>query len=456
MDDSLVRKIQSIVGVKNVLLAKEEREAYSFDAKVQGRAPCAVVRPKSTDEVARVLAECNRASCPVIARGAGTGNIGGAVPEADAVVLELVRMNSIVELAPQEMIARVEAGVVNKALDDAAKAHGLMYAPDPASFETSTLGGNAATGAGGLRAVRYGVTKHHVLGLVVVMANGRIIKTGQRTCKGVVGYDLTELFIGSEGTLGIITELTVRLTPRPQSRKTLIALFEGLAEAARSVNQILRSGLRPVVMELVDKKTLAAVRETMADAPPYEDNLLLIEVAGATQIAEIEAGLVKQCCLDAGALRVDIAATEQEAESLWAARRAISPALYKIRPKKIAQDVTVPIPKLPEMIRELERIATSRGLLWAAYGHAGDGNIHANLLIDPEVTGQMESAKEAVVELFEKVLALGGTISGEHGVGSVKREYIEMELSDQSLEVQRAIKKSLDPKNILNPGKIFP
>ena len=456
MNRELLQKLVAAVGEKNVLTGPVDLQAYSLDAKVRGKAPLAVVRPASTSEVRQVMAACHKARCAVIPRGAGTGNVGGAVPETDAIVLETVRMNRILEISADEQLARAQAGVVNDRLDKEAGKYGLIYAPDPASHETCTLGGNAATCAGGLRAVRYGVTKNHVLGLSVVLADGRLIQTGVRTKKGVVGYDLTELFIGSEGTLGVITELTVRLMPKPETQLTLIALFDELADAGRCVVALLKSGVVPTVCELMDKKTLEAVRLVSEDAPEWDANLLLMEVTGHKEGVVADAKRIGQVCRETGAKKVHTAKDESESKKLWAARKSISPALYKLRPHKEAEDVTVPIPKLVALIEALREIAQSHGVLWAAYGHAGDGNLHANLLVDPKNEDEFLRVQKARKELFERVVEIGGTISGEHGVGSSKRDFIGLELSPDTLDVMRSIKRALDPNNILNPGKIFP
>ena len=455
-DGKLLKNLRKIVGKKNVLEEHEILLTYSYDAKVKGVLPIAVIRPASTQEVSKVMNLCFENRVPVIPRGAGTGTAGGAVPQSKAVVLELVRMNDVYEISADEQLARVGAGVVTLHLDSAAGKHGLMYAPDPASHETSTLGGNAATCAGGLRAVRYGVTKNHVLELVVVLADGRIIRTGVRTKKGVVGYDLTGLFVGSEGTLGVITELTVRLCPKPEFQKTLIAVFDDLDDAGRSVIDILNKGIVPTVLELMDRQTLDAVRRADGNAPEIDGNVLLIEVSGIREIAEVTAGQIEALCKNNKALKVESATDESESAMLWKARRSISPALYKIRPHKIAEDVTVPIPKLVHLIDKLREIAESKNILWAAYGHAGDGNLHANLLVDPDDEAEMKRVNVARRELLEAVVEMGGTISGEHGIGSSKRDFIGLELSPESIDIQRAIKKALDPHNLLNPGKVFP
>lgn len=456
MDNRLIIKFNALVGPKNVLTDPVDLQAYASDSKFTGEPPLAVVRPVSTNEVAQVLAACHEASCPVIPRGAGTGTVGGAVPITASVVLELVRMNRILEIAPDEQLARVQAGVITADLDAAARKDGLFFAPDPASSDVSTVGGNAATCAGGLRAVRYGVVKNHVLGLTVVLADGRVLQTGVRTRKGVVGFDLTELFVGSEGTLGVITELTVRLLSVPETSKTLVALFDDLETAGRCVLDLLAGGVTPTVLELMDRRTLKAVRSENRQVPDYRANLLLIEVAGYAAGVLADTNRVEQICTDAGAKRVETAADESEARRLWTARKAISPALYKIRPHKIAEDVTVPIPKLVALIEGLRELAGEHSLAWAAYGHAGDGNLHANFLVDESDADEMARALAARDQLFRLVLSLGGTLSGEHGVGLSKLDYVGLELSETNLAVQRAIKKALDPTNLLNPGKALP
>jgi glycolate dehydrogenase FAD-linked subunit len=452
----LLSALRKVVGKEHLLTKREDLVAYSQDAKVRGKNPAAIVRPDSTEQVSRVMAVCHEAGMPVIARGAGTGMVGGAVPESEALVLDLVRMNRILEIAADEQLARVECGVVTARLDAAVGEYGLIYAPDPASSATSTIGGNAATGAGGLRAVKYGVTKHHMLGLQIVLADGRIIETGVRTKKGVVGYDLTELFVGSEGTLGVITELTVRLMPKPEAKRTLVATFEELERAGGCVIRLLAAGVVPTVLEIMDVRTLEAARLDNAEVPDFGAHLLLIEATGRSAQVDVDAETIESICREAGAKDVIAARNEDEAARLWSARKGISTALNKLKPQKKADDITVPIPQMVNLLNTFNSIADEQDLLCAAYGHAGDGNIHANFLFDPADPEESKRVKLAREKLFEAVVEMGGTISGEHGVGSSKRPYIKLELSDTQLDVQRSIKRALDPKNILNPGKIFP
>lgn len=448
--------LEKIVGKQNVFSRHEDRLVYSYDAKVKGQLPLLVVRPDSTRQVAAILALCNENLVPVITRGAGTGAVGGAVPINDGIVLETARMNRILEIASDEHLARVQCGVVTADLSKATKQYALFYGPDPASADTCTIGGNAATCAGGLRAVKYGVTKNHILGLTVVTASGRVIRTGVRTKKGVVGYDLTSLYVGSEGTLGVITELTVRLLPLPKEKKTLIASFDNLNSAGKCIVKILGCPVIPTVLEIMDRFTLKVVGVEKIDPALADSELLLIEIDGEGKRLKEDTDFLANLCRQNGAKRVQIAKSEAQAQSLWEARKGISPALYKIRPQKIAEDVAVPIPKIPALLEGFKKIAESHALLWAAYGHGGDGNIHANLLMDPTDADEIARAKHARSELFQLAVSLGGTISGEHGVGYAKKEFIRLELSDDSIAVQLAIKKALDPNNILNPGKIFP
>jgi len=452
----LISDFSNILGKQNLITDAQELAAYSFDAKFEGVIPMMVLRPCSTKEVSRVLKICNREEIPVVPRGAGTGTTGGAVPIKKGIVIELVRLNRILEISHEELLARVQAGVVTADLDMEGEKAGLMYGPDPASSKTSTIGGNAATCAGGLRAVKYGVTKHHILELVVVLSNGDIIRTGSRAKKDVTGYDLTELFIGSEGTLGIITEITVRLLPRPEKKITFVCLFEKLEEAGQCVIEILRSGITPLALELMDKRTLLAVNKAEPEALVTPENTLLVEIAGNRRVIEVEYESLRDICAGSGATVINRARDEQEAKKLWESRRSISPALYELKSGKISEDVAVPVPRLADLIKGFRKIAESYELLWAAYGHGGDGNLHANILVDKRDKNELEKGEKARRELFELVVSMKGAISGEHGIGALKRDFIGMELSEENLNAQRAIKKALDPKNILNPEKVLP
>lgn len=452
--DSGIRALARTWGPGAIIEGAGELAPFASDNKISGAPPLAVVRPATVEQVVELVHACRAGRVALIPRGAGTGTVGGAVPESPAVVLDTARMDRILEIDPGDRIARVEPGVVTERFQKEVERHGLMYPPDPASADRCTLGGNAATNAGGLRAVKYGVTGEYVMGLVVVTGEGEVLKTGYRTRKGVVGYDLTHLFVGSEGTLGIIVELTLRLVRRPPARRVMTASFRDLAHCARGVRAVLDADAAPCAIELVDAACVEAV-EKLGKVVSIQGPYLLIEVDGCAD--EVERGIVEIDGLLKGlgaAMRT--AADDAEAKALWDARRAISDALKDAAPKKMAEDVTVPISKLVALLEGVRDLAGPLGLATVSYGHAGDGNLHVNALYDPAEPGATERVAAFREALFDLTLRLGGTMSGEHGVGIAKRLFIGKELSPASLELHRRIKRALDPDNILNPGKIWP
>jgi glycolate oxidase len=454
---SLVRKIADIVGWQHILTSPEERWCYAFDATDRARMPDAVVFPGSAAEVAEIVLLANELRFPVVPRGAGTGRSGGAVPIAGGVVLVLTRLNRIIEINKNDLVAVVEPGVVLGKLKAAVEAEGLYYPPDPASAEFCTIGGNVAECAGGAVAVQYGVTRDYVLGLEVVLPTGEIITAGTRTMKGVVGYDLTRLFLGSEGTLGVITSITLKLVSKPPARQTLAAGFNTLTAAAEAVSLILRSGLAPTALEFMDHVTLACVKEMLPfQLPEGTAALLLIAVDGQIHDVETRAARIAEFCREQGAGLVLRAQTAEEAEGLWRARKVVSPALLKVKPHKVSEDVVVPLGAIPQLIDALQDIAHQRGLIIPSYGHAGDGNIHVNVLYDHHVAREREAVHLAVEDIFAMVRKLNGTLSGEHGIGLTKAPYLGLEVSEAAMALQRRIKAAFDPLNIMNPGKIFP
>jgi glycolate oxidase len=450
---SVVKELKNIVGSAYLSTSPEDMIAYSYDATQQEVLPWAVARPVSAQEVSAILRLANRELFPVVPRGAGTGMSGGSVPVHNGLVLSLERMNRILEIDDQNLVATVEPGVITGDLQREVEERGLFYPPDPASNKVCTIGGNVAECAGGLRAVKYGVTKDYVLGLEVVLPTGEIIRTGARTAKSVAGYDLTKLIVGSEGTLGVATTIFLRLLPLPESVRTISAFFSSIEGAATAVAKIIASRIIPRALEFVDRYALHAVesylKEGIADGAAA---MLLVEVDGAADSTARESELIAGIMTRAGASNVKKAETEAEREQLWKARRAISPALYTIKPKKVNEDIVVPRSRIPDILREIEEIAKRYDLLIVNFGHAGDGNIHTNIMIDEE---DKRKAESAVKEIFESTLRMGGSISGEHGIGLSKAVYLPMEIGPAALAAMRRIKQALDPNNILNPGKIF-
>ncbi len=449
----ILKELARIVGSANLLLSPEERTVYSYDATQRASLPWAVARPVTAAEVSRILTLANRERFPVVPRGAGTGMSGGSVPIEGGLVLSLERMNRILEINEEDFLAVAEPGVVTGELQRAVEAKGLFYPPDPASHQFCTLGGNVAECAGGLRAVKYGVTKDYVLGLEVVLPTGEIITTGARTVKSVAGYDLTKLIVGSEGTLGVVTKITVRLLPLPENVRTLAAFFHSVNDAARAASMVLAGRIVPRALELVDQAALRAVETYLKeDLSEGAAAMLLVEVDGTAEATAREGKEAAAIMTAHGATRIREADSAAEREHLWKARRAISPALYTIKPKKVNEDIVVPRSKIADILREIGEISRKHDLLIVNFGHAGDGNIHTNILADD---ADLPRAEKAVRDIFEATLRLGGSISGEHGIGIAKAEYLPMEFGPDAIAAMKRIKQALDPNDILNPGKIF-
>ncbi len=453
LEPAVLNELQRIVGPAHCSTLPEELVAYSYDATRREALPWAVIRPHEAAEIAQVLALANRKCIPVIPRGAGTGMSGGSVPVQGGIVLSCERMNRIIEIDGEDATAIVEPGVVTGDFQRAVEARGLFYPPDPASRNFCTLGGNVAECAGGLRAVKYGVTKDYILGLEVVLPTGEIVSTGARTLKGVAGYDLTKLIVGSEGTLGIVTKIIVRLLPLPQSVQTAAAFFSAADGAARAAVQILTNGIVPRALELVDRAALRAVesfrKENLSDGAGA---MLLVETDGTETAARDEISRIGDILTREGAQRVRAAGTAEERDRLWEVRRAISPALAPLKANKMNEDIVVPRSRIADILQTIESIAQRYDLLIVNFGHAGDGNIHTNIMADDE---DLPRAHDAVREIFAATLQMGGSISGEHGIGIAKAAYLPMELSAATIAAMRRIKQALDPNNILNPGKIF-
>jgi glycolate oxidase len=450
---SVLRELEKIVGRTNLFTDAEELVVYSYDATRLESLPWAVARPASAYEVSEILLLANREHFPVVPRGAGTGMSGGSVPVSGGLVLSFERMNRILEIDKKNRMAIAEPGVVTGDLQREVESLGLFYPPDPASHQFCTLGGNVAECAGGLRAVKYGVTRDYVLGLEVVLPTGEIIETGARTLKSVAGFDLTRLIIGSEGTLGIVTKIIIKLLPLPESIQTLSAFFSDVRSAAQAIAKITASAIIPRALELIDGGAIRAVENYLKqDISHGSGAMLLAEVDGPLAVTASEIATLEQICRDAGAVMVKRAENKAEQDQLWKIRRSISPALYTIKPRKINEDIVVPPSRVPDIVAEVQDIAKRYSLLIVTFGHAGDGNIHVNILIDEE---ERPNAMKAVKDVFTAVLKMQGSISGEHGIGLSKANYLPMEVGKHALEAMKKIKRALDPNNILNPGKIF-
>ena len=456
LDKNLIPQIEKIVGKENVLASKEDLICYGYDATNLEVMPDLVVFPGTVSEISRLLKLANEHRFPVVPRGMGTGFSGGSVPALGGVVLVMTRLNRMIEIDAENLIAVVEPGVITGDFQKEVEKLGLFYPPDPASQLYCTLGGNVAECAGGPRAVKYGVTKDYVLGLEVVLPTGEIINTGVRTMKGVVGYDLTKMFVGSEGTLGVITRIILRLIPMPEDRKTLMVVFRTVEDAATAVSRIISSKIVPSTLEFMDNASICCVEDYLNIGLPKDAGaLLLIEVDGDREILPKYIERIDRITSELNRYEIKIAQNAQEAELLYKARKALSPASYRLNPTKLAEDITVPRNQIATFIREARKIAGEKNLKIINFGHAGDGNIHTSIMIDDKNEDEKKKADIAIEEIFRLTLRLGGTLSGEHGVGITKAPYIHLELSPEAIEVMKKIKKVLDPNNILNPGKIF-
>jgi len=434
----------------------EDLVCYGFDASGLEASPVAVVWPQDVPDVVTIMNFALANSMPVIPRGAGTGMTGGAVPSKGAIILSVEKMNRILDIDKENLNVLVEPGVINGRLQRELERHNLFYPPDPASMNFCTIGGNVAENAGGPRALKYGVTRDYVMGLEAVLPNGKVIHTGVRTAKGVVGYDLTRLLVGSEGTLAVITKIRLRVLPMPEDVVTLLVLFKDIEQSGNAVKQIFAKGIIPRTLEFMDGEAIKAVEGYKPVGLPQDaEAILLIELDGPPAVIAKAAEKISAICtaLDG---EVIMAEDESARRKLWEARRAISPALYHLKPTKINEDIVVPRSRIPDMLKILRRLSRETGITIVNFGHAGDGNIHVNLMVDRNNREEYENAQKLVKEIFETALELGGTISGEHGVGLTKANYIAMEIPPVELELMRKIKSVFDPMNILNPGKIFP
>jgi glycolate oxidase len=456
ISDMVLKELSRIVSPGNIITGAGQLTEYATDGTNQTYMPDAVVFPKSCEDISRILVLANRESFPVIPRGGGSGMSGGSLAVQGGLVLSMDRLSRIVLIDQDNLLTKVEPGVITSRLQEEVEKVGLFYPPDPASADVSTIGGNVAECAGGLRGLKYGVTRDYVMGLTVVLPTGEIIKTGCDTIKGVAGYDLTRLIVGSEGTLAVICSITLRLIPKPAAKKTMAAFFTGMSHAVHTVCEVIREKIVPVTLEFLDRICIDCVREHMGiDIPTGTAAMLLIEMDGDELLIVREAEVVREICIRSGAIEVRTARGQEDAEKLWEARRDVSGALKKLRPGKVSQDVVVPRSSMPALISFLEKLGDRYSLPIPAFGHAGDGNIHVNIMVDRDKPEEVGKVQVIVRELFSKVIELGGTITGEHGVGITKAPYMDMEFSRPALDLMSRVKRAFDPNGILNPGKIL-
>jgi glycolate oxidase len=455
MESRVKQTITDIVGADNVTDALIDLVTYSYDASDHDHRPHLAVWPTTTEQVGKIMEIASTERFPVTPRGAGTGLSGAGIPSHGGIVMDLCRMNQILDIRVPDRLVVLQPGVVYEDLQRALAPHGFFFPPDPASGKVCTIGGNVATNAGGIRAAKYGVTRDYVLGLEVVLPDGRIMRTGSPCMKSVSGFDLTRLFVGSEGTLGIITEIILKINPKPLATKTALACFADLEAAGEAITQIMHSGIIPSVLEVLDENSIRVLREQGGFSLPDAKAITLVETDGYTQTeADFQMDKVVGVFKELESMDIQVADSAEAAEELWRARKSVGSAASKLRPNNISEDVTVPISRLADLLTGISRIVEKHGLPFVVFGHAGDGNIHPRIMFDrtdPDQVGHLEAAAR---EIFELSCHLGGTLTGEHGIGLAKAPYMGLEHDDVALDVMRSIKKLLDPHNVLNPGKM--
>ncbi len=457
LPSALVESLRSLLGPEQVLTEAIDLVPYGFDGTAaMKQAPGAVALVRQTDEVGPVVALAHEHGIPLVARGSGTGLSGGSVPVPGCLVLGLNQLNRILEVDPANLTILVETGVITQRIDEEAAQHGLFYPPDPGSQKIATIGGNVAENSGGLRGLKYGVTRDYVMGLEVVLADGEVVWLGNRCVKDVAGYSLKDLFIGSEGTLGIVTKVLLKLLPRPASRRTLLATFAQLEQGAQTVSDIIAAKIIPCTLEFLDQTTIRCVEDfSKAGLPVDAGSLVLMETDGAESVVAEECDRMMALAKANGASDIRVAANEAEALSLAAARRSAFSALARLKPTTILEDVTVPRTHLAAMVKAIAQIAEKHHLEIATFGHLGDGNLHPTILTDERDTEEMERVEHAIKDIVSQALAFKGTITGEHGVGLAKKAFLRQQLGDASHTLLKRVKHTLDPNGLLNPGKIF-
>ncbi|MCM3146301.1 FAD-linked oxidase C-terminal domain-containing protein [Brevibacillus sp. MER 51] len=457
LPESIREELRAIVGAKNCLDKQEALVAYSYDATpMQQALPDVVVMPQSTAEIQQVMRVVARHHIPIVTRGAGSNLCGGTIPVGGGIVLVLSRMNQIVEIAEQNLTITVQPGVRTVDIHQAVEELGLFYPPDPGSMVISTIGGNIALNSGGLRGLKYGTTKDYVLGLEAVLPNGEVIRTGGKLMKDVAGYDLTKLLVGSEGTLAIITEAILKLIPKPQTQRVMLAMFSDMAQAARSVSDIIANRIIPGTLEFLDQGTIRVVEDFKQIGLPTDvAAILLIGQDGEPQTVDRDMGQIAAICEKNNAVQIKVATTAEEADEVMTARRSALAALSRMRPTTILEDATVPRASIAPMVAAIQEITERYGLRICTFGHAGDGNLHPTCMTDARNTEEIERVEHAFEEIFAAAIDLGGTITGEHGVGIVKAPYLEWKVGAAGMEIMKGIKHAFDPHNLLNPDKMF-
>ncbi len=456
MEQKVLEALKNIMN-ERVLVDLDDRTSYGYDGSFGQHLPDYVVQVMTKEEVQSVVQVADEYKIPVYPRGASTSLSGGPLPVHGGIVLDFSQWDTKLEIYPDDLIMKVSPGVKTGDIHKLAEKHNLMYPPDPSSSSICTIGGNLAENAGGPRGVKYGVTKDFVIGLEIVTAEGKILKTGGSTVKNVTGYDLTKLIIGSEGTLAVITEATLRLIPKPADTRTAMVIFDDLYTAGKSISKILTSGVRPSKMEILDQNAINKVEDYAGlDLPREAAAILLVEVDGDPAVLEKELSVVEHALRAIGVENIQVAADKEEEANLWKVRKLVSPAVVTSGFTKVSEDATVPLSKIPDMFKKIDEIKERYELNIVVFGHAGDGNLHPTINMNMRDPDEVTKVEKAVAEIFDYAIELGGTLSGEHGIGTMKKAFLANEIGDEGVEFQKAIKQALDPKNILNPGKIFP
>ena len=456
MKEEHVKYLEEIAGRDKVITDIEDRICFGFDSTRLQYLPDVIVKVKDSRQISSILKFANEYKIPVTPRGAATGLSGGCLAVNGGILLVLLEMNRIYDVNPIDLLVEVEAGAITVDVDKAASKYKLFYPPDPGSMKTSTIGGNIAENAGGLRGLKYGVTKDYVNSMEVVLPTGEIINIGTRTVKSVTGYNLVDLMVGSEGTLGVVTKATLGLLPVPPARASLLALFNNLTEAAKTVRDIVAEGVITATLELVDNVTINAIEDYLKIGLDRNVGaMLLIEVDGQQGSVDIEAEVIKKVCAQNDALSCKLAASEKERDVLWSARRAALSSLARIKPSTILEDATVPRSRIVELVEAVNNIAKKYDIMIGTFGHAGDGNLHPTILTDLRDKEEEKKVDKVIEEIFIETVKLDGTLSGEHGIGLTKARFLRLEISDEVYKLMKKIKQALDPNNILNPGKLF-
>ncbi|WP_339149174.1 MULTISPECIES: glycolate oxidase subunit GlcD [unclassified Sutcliffiella] len=457
ISEGLKKQLKDIVGPENYRDSQAEKLVYSYDATPNFQAmPDAVIVPRNTEEVSKIVKLCNEHRVPLVPRGSGTNLCAGTCPTEGGIVLLFTHMNKLLELDEENLTVTVQPGLVTLDMIHAVEAKGLFYPPDPSSMKISTIGGNINENSGGLRGLKYGVTRDYVLALEAVMPNGDIIRTGGKLAKDVAGYDLTRLFVGSEGTLCIITEATLKLLPMPETKQTMLALYQDIEAAAKTVSAIISNKIIPATLEFLDQPTLEVVEDFAKIGLPTDVKaVLLIEQDGPQEVVARDMAKIQEICMAEQAISVQAAETEIEAEALRTARRSALSALARLKPTTILEDATVPRSEIATMVKAINEIAVKHQVKICTFGHAGDGNLHPTVATDARNHEEMERVEAAFEDIFAKAIELGGTITGEHGVGVMKAPYLEWKLGAEGIAAMKAIKLAFDTNNIMNPGKVF-